>query len=257
MTTNVHILATCLDDSLMDATLLVFKTLRIGFPKANVTVWANGMSPENGVTLSKAATDNGCGVIPVDRVSHDRWIESLLAKSPEPFWVLDTDVVFFDAFPQILFPGLFLSGRFEPAFVEPWTKTHRVARLHTCLLFMDPDTIRAKMRAWMTRWHPKGFPFMPMAELIKQYYVPQGEDKPALFYDTCAGLWQALGGTPFSDTQNSTFAHLHCGTYSNRIAGALPGIVEIQQAIMNDPGLARGLTEKQNQFYKENAYAVV
>lgn len=251
MTTNVHILATCLSPELISATTLVFKTLRTGFPDASVSVWCNDLKPRQRAIVSSAARESGCDLFDLPPTSHDVWIERMLEHSPAPFWVLDTDVVFFGKVEPAI-PDAALCGRFEPAFFEPWSKTHKVERLHTSLLWLNPRLIHQQIRLWIGKWHPKGFPFTPQVDLIRQHYVPRAGNEP-LFYDTCAGLYNAIGGAAFTDDQNAAFEHLHCGTYSDRIAVVMPGIVGVHKAVISDCGNAKGLSQQQSKFYQEHA----
>lgn len=250
MPTDVHILATVLNDALIDATLLVFRTLRTGFPGNSVCVWQNGLSPEQSNIITSAASLTRCSTQCITRrVAHDAWIAGLLRKSITPFWLCDTDMVFWSEVeepPQ----GTHLAGRYEPAFKEPWTKTNRAPRLHTCLLYCDPIAIRLKVRAWAAKWNPPGFPFFPQFELVAQQFVPQGGNRPPLFYDTCTGLYQAIGGTPFSELQNAAFDHLHCGTYSDRIAPSLPEASMARRSVSADIGNVKGLHASQEEYYR-------
>lgn len=254
MKINVHILATCLNPALIDTTLLVFKTLRTGFPSANVVVWNNGMGTAQSKALVTESEKRDCKCAYVEPMRHDNWVFEVMRRSVEPFWILDTDIVFWDSIEQFEQDAEFgIAGRFEPAFREPWTSTIKPSRLHTSLLWINPAAIQKLTREWMGRWHPKGFPFVPEVEMIKQHYVPQGEGKAPLFYDTCCGLYQAIGGRRFSDRENACFEHLHCGVYSDRIENALPGIGQVHRTICNDLNAAKGLQEQQSNFYKENA----
>jgi hypothetical protein len=253
MPINVHILATCLSEDLIDGTLLVFQTLRVGFPTAQVTIWLNGLNPEPARKVTRAA--EGCMVQMIMPTAHDRWISKLLARFPEPFWICDTDVIFHRSVEGFADETTTMTGRYEPPFVEPWSKTHKVARLHTSLLWLHPMRIREAVREWMTKWHPKGFPFLPEIELVRQTYVPQGPGKPPLFYDTCAGIYQAIGGTQFTSEQNAAFDHLHCATYVDRIGSVIPGLADAHNAVYQKPELVIGMRESQQEFYERNTYA--
>lgn len=249
---SVHVLATCLNLSLLDNTIMVFRTLRTGFPTAKVWVWGNKLGVVESASVEAACKDVGAAYTPLHtRIAHDVWIEGLLDAAKEGFWVCDTDMVFWGAVEG--FAAGRMAGRLEPAFVEPWSKTHKAERLHTCLLWLDAPAIRAAVKEWLLQWHPVGFPFFPEVQLVRQTFVPQGSGKPPLFYDTCAGLWQAIGGTAFTEAQNAAFGHLHCGTYADRIERALPGIGEVHRAVWPNLEAARGLRTQQQQFYADNA----
>jgi len=241
----------------------VFRTLRVGFPNAEIAVTGNALE-------CFAASEVHQGAQHVDasfsncmtRLSHDAWIEALVNNQSYPFWICDTDVVFFDkveswsAGAAAAEPGKPFSfvGRFEPWFVEPWTKTEHVARLHTALMYIDPIRVRMAIREWMGKF-PMLFHTAQM-NLIRQHFVPVLEGHP-LFYDTMAGLFQAGYGTPFSITQNCAFEHLHCGTYADVISRAAPSLADLQKVhkeIYQDPARARGLQEKQARYYASRAH---
>lgn len=250
MGANLHLLATRLPGGALEASVLTFRTLRVGFPTARVMVWVNDVDPEARGAIIRAAAMVKAEVRELHRISHDVWISTLLDKADSPFWIADTDLVFWSAVEG--FAAGHMAGRFEPEFVEQWSGTLHVQRLHTSLLFLDPNEIRRRLREWVNRWHPKGFPFAPLMEMVRQQYVPV-DGHPPMFYDTCAGLYHAIGGKAFTAQQNAAFEHLHCGCYSHRINDALPGIQEVHAAIFQDVNAARGLQEQQNQFYQDHA----
>jgi hypothetical protein len=248
MKPTVHIYATVRKPELLQAALLVFRTLRVGFPSATVCVWGNALAPAAAAVLAQAAQAVGGAFVNLPASSHDRWIEGLLARSTEPFWICDTDMIFWDKVEG--WRGKLFAGRYEPEFDEEWTRTRHVARLHTCLMWIDPVAVRSAMRTWMARYplpwrNSAQFPF------VAQHFIPAG--RTTLFYDSCAGLHQALGGTRFTDRQNAAFDHLHFATYADLIGphlkGIAGGIQERFEAIYRDPGLARGIQVEQAKYY--------
>lgn len=251
MIAHVHILATHLDGEAIEGTLLVFRTLRVGFPTADVHIWGNGLSLTDEHTVRSAAVR--CSFTPLSLTSHDRWIASLLDNSLTPFWVCDTDMVFHASVEAFVSADAAISGRYEPPFIEPWSKTNKVDRLHTSLLWLDPVKIRSAVREWLGQWHPKGFPFLPMVELIAQHYVPCGAANAPLFYDTCAGLFQAIGGQRFTEEQNAAFDHLHCATYVGRMNEAVKGLAAAHASIYRGQLDAPSLRQSQRDFYAAHA----
>ena len=139
-------------------------------------------------------------------------------------------------------------GRLEPEFHEEWTDTCHVERLHTALMWFNTPLVRQAMRGWMGKfpsiWHSA------QMNLIRQQFVPVTGEEP-LFYDTCAGLYHAVGGYGFSDDQNKTFEHLHCATYSDLVtAPGLADLAEVHKAIFSNPALARGMQREQAKYYQ-------
>lgn len=253
MTTKVHILASCFDDP--RATTLVFRTLRTGFPTAEVVVWKNRLSPAVGKMVNACAKAANCAVLESSRIRHDEWINRLLEASPDPFWICDTDIVFHASVEGFSDQETLLKGRYEPPFREPWSGTRKTERLHTSLLFINAPMVRIAVREWIRRWHPKNFPFEPMIELVRQCYVPSGANLPPLFQDTCAGLYRSIGGERFSEDENKAFDHLHCGTYVNLMKDAVQGLAAAHQQVYDHPEMIVEMREAQAHFYLENAYA--
>ncbi len=210
---NCHILATCRNLDLITSTLMVFKSLRAGFPMANIQVYGNGLADEVACLVSTEAHKNCATFCRINQTSHGAWIESLLHNEREPFWICDTDVEFNDRV-QDWFPSppdsLLFAGRYEPEFFEPWTQSRHMSRLHPSLMWFNPRPLRAAIRTW-----PGKHPFFSSIEktLIRWSFVPaQGK---LFFYDTCAGLHHALGGQAFDRDQNECFRHTFAGTYSD------------------------------------------
>lgn len=244
MKTTVHILATVRRPELLPAAQLVFRTLRLGFPTANVCVWGNGLSDQVGRQL-------GVPYRNLPQTSHDCWIAGLLARATEPFWICDTDVVFWSKVEDWFGnnPDIIFAGRFEPEFDEEWTGTTHVARLHTALMWFNPANVRAAFRAWMARF-PSPWRDTAHFPLVHQHFVPVRGGKP-LFYDTCAGLYHASGGTAFDTVKDAAFEHLHCGTYADLVdAKSLADLKAVHAAVFENPENARGLKEAQDKYYQ-------
>jgi hypothetical protein len=227
MKTNVFILATCLNHKMMDNTLMVFKTIRIGFPTADIKVCGNRLDQIAGKLVEEASLKVGAQFDNFPEVAHGAWIESLLYNEREPFWICDTDITFHKPVEHWFENSdKLFAGRYEPEFYEPWTQSQSVARLHPSLMWFNPRMLRAAIRAW-----PSGDnQIMPTVEknLIRWSLVPV---RGSFFlYDTCAGLHHALGGELFNREQNDCFTHRFCGTYSH-ITGVTEDWLKEHEAI--------------------------
>lgn len=253
MTPQVHILATCRNPALIDATTLVFKTLRIGFPTANISVRANGFFPdlETNAQLIEATSRLWVGfALEKNPITHGQWITELIEKNNEPFWICDTDIIFrssveswFNESSRCLF-----AGRYEPEFFDPWTETRHVARIHPSLMWFNPVPLREAMAKW-----PGKHPFLDTVEknLIRWHWVPHATRRTEL-YDTCAGLHQAFGGVPFTEEQNRAYDHLFAGTYSDLLNNL--GIQYTHKLVMSgNQVIIDSLAEIQNRWYAEHA----
>lgn len=248
---NVHILATVLVPDRIKNTLLVFKTLRTGFPTANLLVYGNGIQDTESRNLVQAvARDVGAQYVNIPMHSHGAWIENILAREYEPFFICDTDIVFFEPV-QDWFSGSpeLFAGRYEPEFHEPWTGTRHVSRLHPSLMWLNAGPLRADIRSW-----PGKHEFFSTVQinLIQWSLVPQAGAEP-IFYDTCAGLHHALGGVRFTEEQNAAFGHLFCGTYVDLMKEQHPNLAARHDAVWDNPEMAKLLWADQQQWYRENA----
>lgn len=247
-----HILASCRNEELFQATLLVFKTVRIGFPTAQIVVWKNGLNLKVGNLVDKACQLVGAQSIHVENKSHGQFIEALLEKEEQPFWIADTDLVFFGKV-EDWFDGkdVLFAGRKEPQFYEKTTRSIHVARLHPSLMFFNSNPLRAEIRGWN---HQDSFFYSVEMNLIKWNFVPYREEdgsKKLIFYDTTAGLHHAIGGTEFTEEQNKSFGHLFAGTYSDVITESVD-LPQTHDEIFKNPELARGLWAKQQEWYCKN-----
>jgi len=250
MKSPIHILATVRKPELLAAALLVFRTLRVGFPTAPVYVWGNGLKPDHAEILRNVTLSIGGVFNNLKPTCHDAWIEQLVLNQARPFWIADTDLVFLEEcewFFEDDDAALF-AGRLEPAWREPWSQTTTVERLHTCLQWFNPQALRGAMMRWNRQRVPEVF-HTAQVPFIRQHFIP-GRDGVTL-YDTTAGLWQAGWGTPFTDKQNACFEHLHAATYADEVGKCetLKDLPAVHQAIYADPQLARGIQRQQNEFY--------
>src|SRR5262245_22524253 len=95
----VHILVTCYKPDLLPAATLVFKTLRVGFPEADVYVWESINNHSQREKTRAAVADTGAHWVGRgDYRNHDDWIGTLISHYRNPFWICDTDIVFWRRF---------------------------------------------------------------------------------------------------------------------------------------------------------------
>lgn len=238
---RVHIIVTCLNPAMRESSTLVFKTIRKGFPTAELVVYENALPAR----MIEGALKIG------QLISHDHWVETLIKNENEPFFICDTDVVFSGEVEGFRAP--MFGGRFEPEFHEEWTDSIHIARLHPSVMYLDPVAIRCAIREWRGRHIPSYFP-NAIASLVRQQFLCK--DGKTLFYDTCAGLHHAFGGTRFTDEINARFEHLHAGTYADAISReteSLSGLFDLHQRVCHNPESAIGIAEGQAKYYQSRA----
>lgn len=245
---HVHILATCRRPELMAMTTLVFQTLRIGFPTAEVFVHINdvpgGPSP---APIAKEAERVGAHLYGSIDWRHDAWIDRLL-QGNSPIVICDTDMVFHESVEDWQFAEP-LAGALEPDHCNPVSQARHLKRLHTSLLFARPVEIRDRVRQWCAQ-RPQ-VPYHVAPQLVRQQWLPLFGQ--TWFADTCALLCDAIGGQSFTEAQREAFTHLHCGTWSDIAGREIPGLKDAHARAVKEPQSVRGLWRTYEQWYSEHA----
>ena len=249
MKTDVHILVSCVNPSLWDINTLVFKTLRTGFPTANIYLYANNLTTKQNERLSTLVDYSS---YKIRSLKHDEWIRHLIETQENPFWICDADVVFWNSIEDWQFIAS-IAGRGEPAFIEPLTKTIHMSRFQTGLLWIDPIKVRSNIEGW-NNCFPKDFvATVPDKDLIKPLYIPG--PRGTYLYDTLVRYMQAFTGQSFTNEQNQAFEHLNCGTYVDLYGPAIgePGMEDLYHRIANDVTIAKGLWAEQLVWFRKHS----
>lgn len=248
---NVKILVTCHNAEFIGGSVLVFDSLRIGFPDARVTVYLNGLKDEFNAPIRTAAENAGVDqfVVIEEETIHHKWIERLIWTETEPFFLCDTDVVFWKEFPPANFTRT-LAGCYIPAFVDKFTNAKTMPRLHTSLLYVNPKGVQRDARV-VHVWG-RSTRFNPVINLVYPVQIPYKNEN--VFYDTCALLYQAIGGQEFTGYQLECYDHLNAGTWVDELDKAYPELKlpEFHKSVYKNPELARGIRHMQNAFYAAN-----
>lgn len=258
MSVPVHILCTVRNPQLLPATLMVFDSLRVGFPKAVVTAhlncWEQSRIWEKVMGHCNNAKVDHTRIWPT--VKHHEWILALIEHEASPFWICDTDIVFFDQIFNIPFDGCALAGRYIPQFYCQFAKAITRPRLHGSLLYLDPAKIKAALdERWKDIPACYALPKPTLQELVFPRYVPHAVgslDKKA-FYDTCAGLFHAIGGQRFTDAQNDSFGHLGSSTLVDVVSEhySRGNLREWHASVLDQPHLLKGQWQRDQEFYRQ------
>lgn len=245
----LNILCTLRNPKLWQATVYVFRSVRIGFPKAKIRVWGNGIDA-GWFDFIKRNTIHGAEFRNFQYVSHDRWIENLILTQQTPFWICDTDVLFkakvedwFENDNKTVF-----AGQLQETFKEPWTKSIYQERLHTAVMYINPSLLKAEMMRCMKCTVPEPW-LTAEVPFVRQTFIPSRSG--LVFYDTMCGVWQAGLGTPFEEWQNKSFEHLHGGTYSDKLSQQ-PEYKDLQMVhdrVFKGQMTAEEVTAIQKQFF--------
>lgn len=241
---NVVIQTYCEHPALAYGALMVFKTLRVGFPTAKILVIDNGSHPDVLPQIEKAALDVGCLFTPAPRqhfLDFYRWVlfEQTTMNSVV---LLDPDVVFWNNVEHWKFDGL-MAGRRIPDLYNYGVTS--LSRLHPSHLWV-PNV--AKLRQALTNTHANGF------DPLRQFSAPA--NGKMYFWDTGAGLYQALADKceSFTEKQLDCYDHLFYGSHLPVIQPALNDenvtYTAHQAAAANDLASLKGIWRKQDMQFK-------
>jgi hypothetical protein len=248
---QVLILTYCREPSLLaSGTLLVFRTLRVGFPTAAVTVIDNASLPEVRPAIREAAEAAGCEYVQRDpENSHAEFLREVILgpNYAGPVVLLDPDVIFWSDCEGWRIRRL-LAGRMLPEFMDEFTRCRTLARLHTSFLWIrDVTALRERVSALMTSY----FEFDP--------FPPRMFAVDGAWYrgDTLAFLCGALPDEvqPFGEKELDAYDHLFCGSHLDLV---LPEVPKETQTFLKwahaqalaDRSRLRGLWRQQEDYFR-------
>lgn len=250
---TVHILATVRQDSLLPAALLVFRTIRVGFPTANVLVYPNVLTcnPEAEKAIQQAALDADCQPTYLTNNgdpcfwTYPDWLRHVIEKSSGTNIICDTDVVFFEKVEDWPLAGDMMGWRI-PKFECPYTKATTMARLHTCLLWMNCDWLKGLLEK-------EGDIYMAPDDLIGPSVL---WDRGLKYFSDCMGQMAnhpSVADLAFTERQLDAFGHAFSGTLVDLVGKAIPGLAEAHAEIYRNPECLRGRWREQMRWYNERA----
>jgi hypothetical protein len=209
---HVHILTFCVNRSLFYGTELVFKTLRVGFPNAKVTVTDNASLPSVRAEIKAMAKDTGCFFkqIESNRIEHFQFIQDTIRYAAKdksvtgPLVFIDPDVCFWNSCEDFEFEGL-MAGRFIDGFKDGVQQCITMPRVHTSFLWI-PDARSLQRYIWKTRAIHFDFdPFKNFSFVLDGLWYR---------YDTGANLYASI-----SD-RVSHFTAMHLDCYDHLFGGS-------------------------------------
>lgn len=222
----------------MHGNMLFFETVRTGFPDADIHVVDNASDYRYRDEFARStAKINGSFTKLTREVVHSNFVESLVNRENDDFYIIDPDTIWFKRMPDRY--NAAMAGRLIPGFFDSYTGCNTLSRLHTSCLFLSPDRIKAKV-AGMKQFAFNGF----RDEMLMH-------DGKWIRYDTCGKLYHALKDEAhvFSDEENSAFAHLFCGTHLDLVKSHYPKLAEIHSLVSTGKRDLQLLYREQNDFF--------
>ncbi len=252
MTKHVYVFTWCNQIESLYGTTLVFKTLRVGFPTAEIHVVDNASLPAVRPLLRQHAHDCDADFTQLKQgITHHKFIEQTLDRQLEGSAIfVDPDVCFWENVEAWNFNTL-MAGRRLPKYVCEFSGCITHPRLHTSFLWI-PDVRVLQETVWTLRTqYFELHPFRPI--MFKADNVWQR-------FDTGGSLYAALPEQMYAFTERELegYDHLFCGTHLNIVAPKLRpdfAIVfeQLHRQVQIDHQALKGAWRMQDNYFNSRA----
>jgi hypothetical protein len=248
----------------LDPATLVFKTIRKGFPNGDIRIsfHPNNTEAQND-TIKWRISDITkevfalVGDLDILWFYHWDWIERLIITEHEPFWICDTDIVFWDAAEKALptyYEDASLIGEFIPRHLDVFTGAIMQGKLHTALMYINPTLFKSETVKFK---NALGCPVRMIPEFINPQMVLL--NKLWYYYDTLAMYYHGSPSCRRLINCSEVFTHLHAGTWVKAMAKTVPNFaerLELQHsAVYSNIKYAKSIRQHQNEYYKNQEMA--
>lgn len=251
----VVILTYCRKPENLYGSLLTFKTLRTGFPDADVLVVDNVSHPSAIGPIQEAARSVSAEFLQLDKelIHHDFIRQTLAIEAPKnrPLVFADPDLLFWE---KINIPegDYDVAGRKLPAFQDPYSGTYTEWRLHTSLLLI-PSPARLLHRIneiellcfEMDTLRPIMF---PEKNALRRF------DTFGVFCNMAAEYCHA-----FSERELDRYDHIFCGSDVKQVSAKLDkmgemgtALFESHQKAKSDYTQLKGIWRQQEQWFRSH-----
>jgi hypothetical protein len=246
---KVYILTWCKNIAQLYGSLLVFDTIRVGFPTAEIVVIDNNSIPVAVNEIEKAAAKVKAQFFKLEyEIQHHDHIRCILTPENDEseIYIVDPDVIFWTNV-ELFSTDKLLAGRLIPAFFDKYSNTLTKARVHTSFIYIPSvKLIREKINLIETNhWG---------ANLIRPIVLKINSEW--LHWDTFGQLYECLQGDfeIFTDEMNDSFDHIYAGSHLDILAKRhnLPMMHKVHNLAINDPAALKGIWRDQHQFFLTN-----
>lgn len=248
MIKSVHVPVYCDKLDLKYGALLVFKTIRVGFPTFPIFVHWHGLLFEVYQEVREYCEKLNITIVTDNTFmcdTNDVLLRKLVSHETDGFVICDSDVVFFESVEGFI-PNQHMAGEYIEKFLCPIANAVTFPRLHTALMFIrDASELRYlienKYTPVLKRFCPLN-PFRPVVTFI---------NGQAAFHDSASILFNMLSGESFDKDMLNKYEHIYSGSYASHI----PNLVDFHKKVYTNPSLAKGFREiVMNKFYETRSY---
>lgn len=242
------VLLSCFSDTNPRTATLVFDTLRVGFPAADVRCYWTGNNKDTEQVVKELCSRDGVKFEACEPyTTNDQIFNTVLPTLSGKVVLLDSDVVFWNEV-ESYEPEQLLSGRLIPRHFCSYVKMITEPRLHPSLLFINDvqELVRTMRSVSNSRFVPN--------DLISPVTVAVA-DSGLRFYDTMANMYGFIGGEAFKEDMLNHYDHLFCSSCAEDVSKSDPKFRDLQlvhNAVYSNPTCARGLWKVQEEYYNKH-----
>lgn len=253
-TPTVSILTYCAHPALAYGTLLVFKTLRVGFPTARIEVFDNGSHADVCKQVRGAAAAVGASfeaATPRSHAAHLRWLLEEREVGDGPLVIVDPDVIFWRRVEHWDFGHALMAGRRMPGMGKGAVRG--APRLHPSLLWVqDVERLRTALLYERDRWSWVGEAWDGVGQCIGR----AGDQVE--FFDTLARAYRSFERRchVFTDDELDAYDHLFYGSHlpalDARLGPEFDAIADgHRSAAAGELEQLRGMWRRQQAFFED------
>lgn len=229
---------------------IFFETIRKAFPTETINVYSNQNTKEFDCKTEQKCKQISANFFLIENeIQHVDFITSLLYGRRDPFYIVDPDVIWFKKMPKTFIGAM--AGRLIPNFYDPVSKTNTHKRIHTSVMWLDPQKIKNLLATASICLDGNklnlDFDFNPFNACA--YYL-----NSCLYrFDTLAKLYHFLltknACYEFTEKENNGFAHLFCGTHLSSVQTEIEELEFMHKKAALDEKFAMSLYEQQVQYF--------
>jgi hypothetical protein len=242
---RVYVLTYCKDIQQLYGAMLVFDTIRVGFPTAEIIVVDNNSIPDAVIEIEKAADKVNAKFIKLEKeVFHHEYLRFILNSENDEaqIYIIDPDVIFWENV-ETFTTNKLMAGRLIPEFFDAYTNVLTKARIHTSFLHIPSvSLLRDQINIMENEYR---------ADLIK--YITLKTNDEWLMWDTFAQVFECLHSDieVFTEEKNECFEHIFCGSHLNLLAKRHnnPRLHEIHRLSVENPQELKGIWKEQHEFF--------
>jgi hypothetical protein len=242
---RVYVLTYCKDIGQLYGALLVFDTIRIGFPTAEIIVVDNNSIPEAVIEIEKAARKVNARFIKLENeVFHHEYLRFILNSENDEsqIYLIDPDVIFWKNVEAFTTDKLF-AGRLIPEFFDAYNAVLTKARIHTSFLHIpSAKLLREKIIPLENKYR---------TNIIKDTTLKTNDEW--VMWDTFAQVFECLHSDIeiFTEEKNECFDHIFCGSHLNVLAKKHhhSRMHEIHHLAIENPQELKGIWREQHEFF--------